>query len=184
MFLVDWFFDFLSFFSPQKKCKVLFLGLDNAGKTTLLTMLKDDRIHSHCPTIHPNHEELTIGKVNFAAHDLGGHEAARMLWTDYYATADGIVFLVDALDRGRFPEAKRELDGLLTTGALADVPVVILGNKIDAPRAASENELRTALNLHGTSGKGTNLDSLERPVEIFMCSVVRKMGYSEGAFVS
>ena len=51
---------------------------------------------------------------------------------------DAIVFLVDAVDKERFPESKKELDGLLSDDSLATVPFMVLGNKIDIPHAASE----------------------------------------------
>ena len=97
---------------------------------------------------------------------------------------DGVVYIVDALDRERFPEAKKELDALLTDELLQSCPFLVLGNKIDVPSAASEDELRMALGLHQTSGKdpnaAANRDSGVRPIELFMCSVVRKMGYADG----
>jgi GTPase SAR1 family protein len=92
---------------------------------------------------------------------------------------DAICFIVDANARDRFVESKAELDGLLGSEELANVPFVVLGNKIDIPRAASEDELRAALGLSRTTGKGTVPLSGIRPVEVFMCSVVLRSGYAE-----
>merc|ERR1712172_118166 len=95
---------------------------------------------------------------------------------------DGIIFLVDAADRTRFQEAREELGRLLDDQALAKVPFVVLGNKIDIPVAASEDELRNGLGLyaHMLSGKDVQKGKADaRPVELFMCSIVKKMGYSD-----
>ena len=145
-------------------------------------MLKGDLLKQMPPTQMPHSEEVVVGQISFTAFDLGGHLIARRVWKDYFPGVSCIIFVVDAQDRIRFDEAKKELNGLLTCEELAGVPFLVLGNKIDAGRAASEAELRVALGLQGeTTGKDPNVPvSGRRPLELFMCSVVKRSGYGEG----
>jgi len=179
-FMLNWFWNALSFLGlVNKKAHILFLGLDNAGKTTLLHMLRDGKVVLHEPTRYPQSEELVIGKVSFKTHDLGGHKAARKLWKNYFPDVQGVVFLVDAADVQRFDEAKEELSQLMLTEELQKVPFLILGNKVDLPAAVSETNLKKVLGVD-TTGKNGKVAEDIRPIEIFMCSVVKRAGYAEG----
>jgi len=108
----------------------------------LTYLFRDDKLGAHEPTRHPQFEELKVGGVTFSTHDMGGHMAARRLWQQYFAAVDGIVFLVDTTDHERFPEAKEELNRLLTDDSLSKVPFLVLGNKIDKKDAVPEPVLK------------------------------------------
>ncbi len=176
MFLVKWLWSGLTYLGlANKHAKLTLLGLDNAGKSTLLHVLGTDRVLVHEPTRHAQSDEVKVGNITFRAHDLGGHQAARRLWKTYLVATDAIVFVIDATDSKRFEESKRELQGLLADDTLScSVPVLVLGNKIDSSSAVSEAKLREALGLVDKEEQG------HRPVRLFMCSVVKRAGYAEG----
>ena len=157
----------------NKKANIVFLGLDNAGKSALLHVLKTDRVTQTRPTIHPHSEELKMGNLVLNTYDLGGHETARKIWKDYFPAVNAILFLVDSVDVGRFKEAKIELDKILETSELVNIPIAILGNKIDMAGAVSMEELKEALQYDELVARET------RPIEIFMVSVTKKIGYSK-----
>lgn len=183
MFLWKWFTSILQYFGLQnKKARLVLIGLDDAGKTSLMCMLKDSGMRQTFPTIQPTCESLVLDGVTFTAYDLGGHERVRRLWRDYYIAADAIVFLMDASNQERFDEAKHELNMVLDDEVISEVPLLILANKIDKPGFAGEDEIRHFFTLYNlTTGKEIRRrDSIKgRPVELFMCSVLERQGCAE-----
>jgi len=90
----------------KKDARIIFLGLDDAGKTTLLSVLKDNRVEQFDPTLHAHAEELEIGKLKLCTVDLGGHEAVRKVWKDYFPKIDAIIYLIDVANQKRFKETR------------------------------------------------------------------------------
>ena len=110
---------------------------------------------------------------------------ARKVWKEYFPAVDAIVFLVDVWDRNRFPESKAELDSLMADEQVMNCPILILGNKIDKIGAVGEQEVRQYFNLNSlATGKNfTPKNELNgRPIELFMCSVLKREGYGEVHF--
>eukprot|EP01080_Neovahlkampfia_damariscottae_P000396 gene396-6810_t len=185
MFIFNWIFNFLNeLFQFSTPSTVLFLGLENSGKTTLFKVLKSGKIGSFLPTQFPNQDELSVGNTNLKAIDLGGHELVRKLWEDYISEdVSGIVYIIDAADKKKFNDSKRELHKLLKNEQTKDIPFLILGNKIDRSGAVSEDELKDIFEIE-TTGK-TVLSKKEkgysqRPIDIFMCSIIEEVGYGPG----
>eukprot|EP01118_Nematostelium_gracile_P017179 TRINITY_DN7255_c0_g1_i1.p1 TRINITY_DN7255_c0_g1~~TRINITY_DN7255_c0_g1_i1.p1 ORF type:complete len:184 (+),score=39.28 TRINITY_DN7255_c0_g1_i1:50-601(+) len=173
-FLVDWIWDWLyklGFW--KKKATILLLGLDNAGKTTLLYKLKYGSIRLVIPTQRAQLEELTVGNVTFRAWDIGGHIQVRSLWKDYFFEADAVIFLVDTADRERITESKQELQALLNDTNLSKSIFLILGNKTDLDDALSYKELIEGLELQSILTEREN-------VKLFQCSLVEGTGYDQG----
>ncbi|XP_058614483.1 cation channel sperm-associated protein 3-like isoform X1 [Onychostoma macrolepis] len=177
----------------KKSGRLVFLGLSNAGKTTLLHVLNDHRLGLHVPTFDPIGLcvfTLTASEVlRIAGVTLSSCDPARGEWRTLLPAVSAIVFLVDCADYARLPESKTELDALMTDETIGNVPILILGNKIDKPEAISEEKLREIFGLYGqTTGKNmccvqgcVPVGELEtRALELFMCSVTERRGYVIG----
>ena len=130
------------------QARVLMLGLDAAGKTTILYKFKLNEQVSTVPTIGFNVETVTpIKNVSFTVWDIGGQDTIRPLWRYYFRGADGLIFIVDSADRERFMIAKDELQGILKDPEMDRVPVVVFANKQDLPSADDPSELVHELGL-------------------------------------
>ena len=139
--------DLLNEFSNQQ-ARILMVGLDAAGKTTILYKLKLNETVTTIPTIGFNVETVSPTKnVTFTVWDVGGQEKLRPLWRHYFKGAEGLIFVVDSSDQERFHEARKELFGVLENDGMDRVPVVVIANKQDLPRAVRAGELAQKLNL-------------------------------------
>ncbi|XP_061417316.1 uncharacterized protein LOC133348493 [Lethenteron reissneri] len=129
-----------------QQARVLLLGLDAAGKTSILYKLKLDESVVTIPTIGFNVETVQpIRNVTFTVWDVGGQQKIRALWRHYFQNTDGLLFVLDSADRERFPEALKELDAILDSPEMTRVPFVLLANKQDLPRAAATAEVAEAM---------------------------------------
>lgn len=132
----------------DRQAKILMLGLDAAGKTTVLYKLKLNEVVNTIPTIGFNVETVQpVKNVSFTVWDVGGQDKIRPLWRHYFTGCEGLIFVIDSADKSRFQEAKGELDWILESDEMDGVPVVVLANKQDLPKAATPSEVASRLGL-------------------------------------
>jgi ADP-ribosylation factor protein 1 len=132
--------------------RVLLLGLDGAGKTTILYKVKLNEQISTIPTIGFNVETVTPVKgVTFTVWDVGGQQKIRQLWYHYFQDTKGLIYVVDSSDRERLAESSEELHAICKDDRMYGVPVVILANKQDLPNAVNCSELIRFLDLESLS---------------------------------
>jgi len=126
---------------------LVLVGLDNAGKSTLLCTLRGVGSDNVTPTWGFASESIIDGKYKLDIYDLGGGRNIRKIWERYYAEVHGAVYVVDAADKDRIQEAKEELHNMLRDPYLAGKPLLIFANKQDLPTAMSAAETAAALDL-------------------------------------
>jgi len=118
----------------KKNATILMVGLDAAGKTTILLKLKLNETKDTVPTIGFNVETVEYKNVKFHVWDVGGQEKLRQLWKHYYEGANAIIYVIDSNDRERMGIAKAELEKLLTDATLVNATLLVLCNKQDLPQ--------------------------------------------------
>ena len=128
--------------------RILMVGLDAAGKTTILYKLKLGEIVTTIPTIGFNVETVQYKKINFTVWDVGGQDKIRPLWRHYFQNTQGLIFVVDSNDRERIQEASEELQKMLNEDELRDAVLLVFANKQDLPNAMSVAEVTDKLGLH------------------------------------
>jgi small GTP-binding protein len=140
----------------KKEMRILMVGLDAAGKTTILYKLKLGEVVTTIPTIGFNVETVEYKSISFTVWDVGGQDKIRPLWRHYYQNTQGIIFVVDSNDRERIddssgsenPSAKEELHRMLAEDELRDAVLLVFANKQDLPNAMSVAEVTERLGLN------------------------------------
>ena len=127
--------------------RILMLGLDDSGKTTILYQLKKGETVKTIPTIGFNVETLDYKEDNLTIWDCGGADKIRILWKHYFQNTDGLIFVVDSNDRDRMDESAKELEKLLKEEQLKDCPFLIYANKQDLNGALALGEVTKYLNI-------------------------------------
>ena len=140
----------------KDECRVLVVGLDGAGKTTIVKRLKygvsEDK--EVIPTIGFNIECVEYKKMVFSLWDLGGAKETRSFWRFYYEGSQGIIFVFDSTsDALRVEEAREDLHRLLTEHELWDAPLLVMANKQDEPRAMAPREITEKLQLYSLANR-------------------------------
>lgn len=151
-----WLSSFQSWFGwvpPDRKIRVLILGLDNAGKTSILYRLHLGDVVSTVPTVGFNLETVEYKNVSFEVWDLGGQTGIRPYWRCYFSDTDAVIYVIDSTDRDRMGVAKHELLALLEEEELKKSFLLVFANKQDMSNAASVMEVADHLGVSSITNR-------------------------------
>jgi len=157
----------------EKEARILMLGLDNAGKTTILKKLSEEDITHIMPTQGFNIKSLVQDSFKLNVWDIGGQKAIRPYWSNYFESSDALVYVIDSSDRRRLEESGTELAELLAEDKLGGIPLLIFANKQDLLQAVPADEITKQLNLdkikdrtwHIQAASAKNGDGLQEGME-------------------
>uniref|UniRef100_A0A8C0IP64 ADP-ribosylation factor-like protein 8B n=1 Tax=Chelonoidis abingdonii TaxID=106734 RepID=A0A8C0IP64_CHEAB len=126
----------------KEEMELTLVGLQNSGKTTLLTVLRYGQFtEDMIPTVGFNMRKITKGNVTIKVWDIGGQPRFRSMWERYCRGVNAVVYMVDAADLEKVEASKNELHSLIDKPQLHGIPVLVLGNKRDLPGALDEKQL-------------------------------------------
>ena len=137
----------------SREMRILMVGLDAAGKTTILYKLKLGEVVNTIPTIGFNVETVEYKNISFNVWDVGGQDKIRLLWRHYYTNTQGLIYVVDSNDRERIDENREELHKMLAEEELRDAVLLVFANKQDLPGALTCPEITDKLGLHTIRGR-------------------------------
>jgi len=136
-----------SIFSNEVEHKIVIVGLDNAGKTTILYQFLMNEVVHTSPTIGSNVEEVVWKNIHFIMWDIGGQESLRAAWSTYYSNTEYVILVIDSTDRERLTITKEELYKMLAHDDLNRAAVLIFANKQDLKGSMTASEISKQLNL-------------------------------------
>merc|ERR1712129_344508 len=131
----------------KTEMRILMVGLDAAGKTTILYKLKLGEVVTTIPTIGFNVETVEYKNLSFTVWDVGGQDKIRPLWRHYYQGTNGLIYVVDSNDRDRVEDAREELTKMLAEDEMRDAALLVFANKQDLPNAMTAAEVTQKLGL-------------------------------------
>jgi ADP-ribosylation factor-like protein 2 len=156
----------------EKEMRLLILGLDNAGKTTILKKFNGEDITTISPTLGFNIKTLEHGPYKLNVWDVGGQQTIRSYWRNYFEQTDGLVWVIDSADERRLLDCKKELHALLGQEKLAGASLLVFANKQDLQGALSHAEIANLLELDDICQR--------RHWKIQACSAVTGAGLVDG----
>jgi ADP-ribosylation factor-like protein 2 len=157
----------------EKEVRILILGLDNAGKTTVVKKLCGEPIDKIEPTLGFQIQSLSYASYNLNLWDVGGQKSIRAYWRNYFEQTDGLVWVVDSADVYRLTLCRDELSVILNQERLAGASLLILANKQDVDGALPSERIAEILQLG--DARYTN-----RHWKIIPCSAVTGDGLVDG----
>ena len=131
----------------EKQIRLLILGLDNSGKTTIVKSIMGQNVNEISPTLGFTINTLKHGNYTINLWDIGGQTTIRSYWKNYFEQTDGVVWVVDSSDKLRLKDCKDELHSLLKQDKLAGSTLLVLCNKQDIEGALTTDQIKDVLEL-------------------------------------